>query len=165
MNRHALHFAPMLDIELLRAAASSHFGVDPGQVLIYFDAVDIWGSDERDPDPVQKAAFDSAAVRLLVRRYAADSGPVEDWLSIELRSAEGFEDARLAQALAAATGVTFYYADPIPDPDDEPGAEAAQMEIAPDGATRHVWLSGFSDASGTQIIISGRGEDEDPQED
>jgi hypothetical protein len=162
MNRRQLHFTPSLDIERLQLAAGRHFGAAP--VFIYFDAVDIWGSESRDPDPVQKEAFDAAAVRILIRRYQPNSGPIEGWLSVDLATHADFEESALAQALAAGTGVSFYYLDPIPDPDDEPGAEAAQMEVQPDGTTRHVWLSEFSDASGTRTIVSGRGEDEDDEE-
>ena len=52
----------------------------------------------------------------------------------------------------------------VPDPDDEPGAEAAQIEVTAAGVTRHVWLSEFNDDTGTQTIVSGRGEDEDDDE-
>ena len=138
-------------MEKLQLAAGRYFGATP--VFVYFDAVDIWGSEEREPDPVQKAAFDKAAVRILIRRYQPNSGPIEGWLSVDLTTHAEFEDNALARALAAGTGVSFYYLDPVPDPDDEPGAEAAQMEIRPDATSRNVWLSEFSDASGTRTIV------------
>lgn len=163
MRRRTLHFQPTLDVDKLRLAAASFFGCDPASVFVYFDAVEIWGSDSRDPDPVQKAAFDAAARRILVRRYESESGPIEGWLSLDAEE-DAFEDGRLAAALAAGTGVTFYYVDPVPDPDDEPGEHAAQLEVTPEGVTRHVWLSEFNDGADTQTIVSGRGEDEGDEE-
>lgn len=164
MNRRVFHFTPTLDVEKLQIAAAAHFCVEPANVFVYLDAVDIWGSANRDPDPAQSAAFYAAAVRILIRRYEPNSGPIEGWLSLEPEDPSAFEDAALARALSAAAGVTFYYADPVPDPDDEPGIQAAQVEVRADGVTRKVWLSEFSDASGTQTIVSGRGEDEDSDE-
>ncbi|MFT3729397.1 MAG: hypothetical protein QM759_16355 [Terricaulis sp.] len=161
---HRLHFQPKLDTGQLRLAAARFFSCDPAQVFVYHDAVDIFGSEQRDPDPVQKAAFEAAAARILVRRYAPDMGPIEGWLLGELQSGGEIDEGALARALAAGAGVTFYYLDPEPDPEDEPGAQAAQIEVSPDGATRKVWLSEFSDDTGTETIVSGRGEDEDAEQ-
>jgi hypothetical protein len=161
MNHRRLHFRPALDIEKLRLGAAAHFGIEPARVFVYFDATDIWGSDEHDPDPAQVIAFNESDVRVLVRRFAPDTGPIEGWLSFDFKDGANFDEAALAQALAAAAGVAFYYVDPIPDIDDEPGAEAAQIEASPDGRTRHVWVTEYGDEGQTRTDVSGRGADEE----
>jgi len=161
MNRRLFHFQPTLDVDRLRAAIAAFFEVTPDRVFLYSDAVDILGSAERAPDPVQVAAYEAGAVCVLLRRYAPESGPLEGWLAVERHPGPEVEDFALACVLAGATDVKFYFLDPVPDPDDEPDAGAAKVEIAPDGARRQVWVSEFSDESGTQTIVSGRGADED----
>ena len=161
MSQRTLHFHPTLDVMKLCIAAGEHFACSPAAVFVYFDAVDIWGSGERDPDPVQKAAFEAASVRMLIRRFPPGAGPLEGWLRADLKSGGEVDDGALARTLATATGVNFYYVDPVPDPEDEPGAEAAQIEITPQGAARKVWLIELSDVNGTETVVSGRGEDED----
>jgi hypothetical protein len=164
MKRKLFHFQPQLDLDRMRVAAAEFFHVAPGSVFIYSDAVDILGSAERAPDPDQVAAYEASDAAILLRRYEPGTGPLEGWLAAERHPSGEMDDQGFAQTLAAATGVVFYYADPVPDPDDEPGAGAAKIEVAPSGATRQVWVSEFCDADGTQIVVSGRGADEEGED-
>lgn len=158
MSSRTYYFAPMPELSALRSSLSRHFSDGDGRVFIYFDARDVFGDSERDGNEQLRVAHAECAVRVLLRYYEPETGPLAGWMTVEVVGQHDIDDERLAMAMAAATGVHFFYRDPVPDPDDSPFVEAAQIEVQPSGEQRKVWVNDYGGASNrTMTAVSDRG--------
>ena len=157
MSPRTYYFAPSPDQDALRSSVSRHFAVGDGQVFIYFDASDVFGAVDRDRNEQLHSSYCASVVRILVRYYEPGAGPLAGWLTVETADLQDFDDQSLALAMAATTGVRFYYRDPTPHPDDTPFAEASQIEVQPSGEQRKVWVDEHGAAGGrTMTDVSDR---------
>jgi len=159
MNTYYLHFTNMPEVETLRTLVARHFEVKPASVFIYSDALKLFGSATQQADEHQLAQYYASVVRVMVRPYRIGSGPLAGWLSVETVVVPLREARALAHLLAVETRSCFFYNDPVRDPDDPNGGDA-QIEIAPDGAERKVWVIEYGDESGSTLtVIDERGLD------
>ena len=157
MSSHTYYFAPMPELSALRSSLSRHFGCGEAGVFLYFDAHEVFGDAEYGGNEQLRAAHCKSSIRVLLRYYEAGTGPLAGWMTIEAVDREDIDDHSLAVAMAVATGARFFYRDPMPDPDDSPFVEAAQVEVQPSGEQRRVWVNEYGRADGrTMTAVSDR---------
>ncbi len=158
MSSRTYYFAPVPELSALRSSLSRHFGDGDERVFIYFDAHDVFGDSERVGNEQLHVAYAESAVRVLLRYYEPGTGPLAGWMTVEVVNQHDIDDESLAMAMAAATGVHFFYRDPVPEPGDSPLVEAAQIEVQPSGEQRKVWVNEYGGASNrTMTAVLDRG--------
>ena len=145
-----------IDVEVLGQFVASRLSLPRDQVCVYDN---IWLIDP----PAQGApagplwdAYAHSLVGVQMGHYEPNAGPVCGWFSLEKgRSLEPSEVRSFARAAAAFLDAPILFPDPAPG-DTSQYADAAQIEVTPEGVERKVWLSEFGEKGRTRNLIEAR---------
>jgi hypothetical protein len=101
-------------------------------------------------------AYERSDVGVQVGHSALDAGPVGGWFYLERwRVPRNLDVKACARAAAAFLKTPVLFPDPTPG-DTSQYADAAQIEVTPQGVERKVWLSEFGENGRSKNLIETR---------